>query len=115
MGRRFICPTEEISAGRLPREEEAEVAVAPTTATGGRCRLLTVSPLEPLAVETHELTKHYGAVRALDGVTLTVPAGEIFGLLGPNGAGKSTMIRILTGRARPTTGAARVLGHALPA
>jgi ABC-2 type transport system ATP-binding protein len=53
-------------------------------------------------------------VRAIDGVTFTVNAGEIFGLLGHNGAGKTTMIRILTGRARPTSGTVSVLGHALP-
>jgi ABC-2 type transport system ATP-binding protein len=66
------------------------------------------------AVEIQDLTKHYGAVRALDGVTLRVAPGEIFGLLGPNGAGKSTMIRTLTGRAKPTSGRALVLGHDLP-
>src|SRR3954466_13550701 len=66
------------------------------------------------AVEVDELTKDYGDVRALDGVSLQVAPGEIFGLLGPNGAGKSTMIRTLTGRAAPTSGRARVLGHDLP-
>jgi ABC-2 type transport system ATP-binding protein len=66
------------------------------------------------AVAVHEVTKHYGSVRALDGVSLTVAPGEIFGLLGPNGAGKSTMIRILTGRAKPTSGQAWVLGHDVP-
>lgn len=67
-----------------------------------------------IAVEVEELTKHYGEVRALDGVSLQVAPGEIFGLLGPNGAGKSTVIRILTGRAKPTSGRARVLGHDVP-
>jgi ABC-2 type transport system ATP-binding protein len=66
------------------------------------------------AVEVEHLAKHYGAVRALDGVSLTVAPGEVFGLLGPNGAGKTTMLRILTGRAKPTAGRARVLGHHLP-
>jgi ABC-2 type transport system ATP-binding protein len=66
------------------------------------------------AVAVEDLTKRFGDVRALDGVTLEVAAGEIFGLLGPNGAGKSTMIRILTGRARPTSGRARVLGRDIP-
>jgi ABC-2 type transport system ATP-binding protein len=66
------------------------------------------------AVEVEDLTKRYGKVRALDGASLSVPPGEIFGLLGPNGAGKTTMIRILTGRAKPTSGHARVLGHELP-
>jgi len=66
------------------------------------------------AVAVDDLIKHYGSVRALDGVSLSVAPGEIFGLLGPNGAGKSTMIRILTGRAKPTSGHARVLGHEVP-
>ncbi|MEA2244705.1 MAG: type transport system ATP-binding protein, partial [Solirubrobacteraceae bacterium] len=66
------------------------------------------------AVEVEDLTKHYGDVRALDGVSLKTAPGEIFGLLGHNGAGKSTMIRILTGRAKPTSGRARVLGHEVP-
>jgi energy-coupling factor transporter ATP-binding protein EcfA2 len=66
------------------------------------------------AAEVEDLTKRYGDVRALDGVSLKVPPGEIFGLLGPNGAGKTTMIRILTGRAKPTSGRARVLGHDVP-
>ena len=66
------------------------------------------------AVAVERLTKHYGDVRALDGVSLEVAPGEIFGLLGHNGAGKSTMIRILTGRAKPTSGRALVLGHELP-
>jgi ABC-type Fe3+/spermidine/putrescine transport system ATPase subunit len=65
-------------------------------------------------VEIEDLTKHYGDVRALDGVSLQAAPGEIFGLLGHNGAGKSTMIRILTGRATPTSGRARVLGHDVP-
>ncbi len=67
-----------------------------------------------VAVEVENLVKHYGDVRALDGVSLQASAGEIFGLLGHNGAGKSTMIRILTGRAKPTSGHARVLGHEVP-
>jgi ABC-2 type transport system ATP-binding protein len=63
------------------------------------------------AIEIRGLTKIYGASRALDGVDLTVPAGSVFGFLGPNGAGKTTTLRVLTGRARPTAGEARVLGH----
>jgi len=50
-------------------------------------------------------------VRALDGLSLTVPEGRVFGLLGPNGAGKSTTTKILTTLSRPTSGTARVAGH----
>jgi ABC-2 type transport system ATP-binding protein len=64
----------------------------------------------PLAISTRGLTKHFGAVRALEGLDLDVPAGVIFGLLGPNGAGKTTTIRLLTGLARPTRGSATVAG-----
>jgi len=63
------------------------------------------------AIVTHGLTKHYGKVQALVGLTLEVPAGEIFGFLGPNGAGKSTLIRTLLGFLHPTGGSATVLGR----
>src|SRR5688500_15992636 len=66
------------------------------------------------AVEVVDATKRYGGLRALDGVTLSVAPGEVLGLLGRNGAGKSTLLRLLTGRARPTSGVVRVLGHELP-
>jgi ABC-2 type transport system ATP-binding protein len=62
------------------------------------------------AIETEELTKHYGAIVAVDHLTFTVNRGEIFGFLGPNGSGKSTTMRMLLGLARPTVGKARVLG-----
>ncbi len=66
------------------------------------------------AVEVRDLAKRYGDVHALRGISLAAAPGEVFGLLGHNGAGKSTAIRILTGRTRPTSGEARVLGHAIP-
>ena len=66
------------------------------------------------AVEVVDATKRYGGLRALDGVSLSVAPGEVLGLLGRNGAGKSTLLRLLTGRARPTSGVVRVLGHELP-
>jgi len=62
------------------------------------------------AVETRELSKHFGAFKAVDRVTLSVQEGEIFGFLGANGAGKSTTIRMLCGLLRPTSGTALVLG-----
>ena len=61
-------------------------------------------------IEVKELTKHYGSVVALDGVTFSVFEGEILGLLGHNGAGKTTTIRLLTGRTRPTAGTAVING-----
>ncbi|MGA2504683.1 MAG: ABC transporter ATP-binding protein [Anaerolineales bacterium] len=73
------------------------------------------------SVHVEKLTKHYGAVHALDGLDLDVAPGTVYGFLGPNGAGKTTTLRILTGLARPNSGSARVAGvdvlragHALP-
>jgi ABC-2 type transport system ATP-binding protein len=64
-----------------------------------------------IAIEANELSKTYPPdVRALDGLSLAVPAGTIFGLLGPNGAGKSTTVRILTTLSRPDGGSASVAG-----
>ena len=62
------------------------------------------------AIETRELAKHYGRIIALDGLTMTVPRGEVFGFLGPNGAGKTTAVKLLVGLARPSSGAAWILG-----
>jgi ABC-2 type transport system ATP-binding protein len=61
-------------------------------------------------IQTVELHKHFGRVRALDGLNLDVQRGEIHGFLGPNGAGKSTTLRVLLGLARATSGTATVLG-----
>jgi len=66
------------------------------------------------AIETDDLRMRFGDTTALEGLTLRVEEGELFGLLGPNGAGKSTTIRILCGLLEPTAGAARVGGYALP-
>jgi ABC-2 type transport system ATP-binding protein len=61
-------------------------------------------------IEIRDLTKNFGAVRALDGLELTVREGEVHGFLGPNGAGKSTTIRILLGVVKADAGTARLLG-----
>ena len=62
------------------------------------------------AIETHDLAKSYGALVAVDGVTLEVAEGEFFGILGPNGAGKTTLLEMVEGLRRPDRGAAHVLG-----
>ncbi len=63
------------------------------------------------AIEVTDVTKRYGALQALAGVSLTVAPGEFFGLLGPNGAGKTTLISILAGLAHASSGTARIMGH----
>lgn len=65
----------------------------------------------PAVIQTEGLTKQYADVKALAGIDLVVPTGEMVGFLGPNGAGKSTAIRILIGLLRPTSGRAMVLGR----
>jgi ABC-2 type transport system ATP-binding protein len=65
---------------------------------------------EPFVIDTADLRKQYGAVEALRGLTLRVPAGSIYGFLGRNGAGKTTTIKVLLGMARATGGTARLFG-----
>jgi ABC-2 type transport system ATP-binding protein len=62
-----------------------------------------------IAIEVRGLVKHYGAVRALDGLDLVAQRGSVLGLLGPNGAGKTTLVRVLATLIRPDAGSARVL------
>ena len=66
------------------------------------------------AVEAWDLVKDFAEKRAVDGVSLAVPAGSIFGLLGPNGAGKTTTLRMLLGIIEPSSGERCVLGHERP-
>src|SRR3546814_20390294 len=72
-----------------------------------RCGMAETFP----AISIHDLQKTYaGGKRALDGVSLDVPRGQIFGLLGPNGAGKSTLINILAGLVNKSGGTASIWG-----
>jgi len=66
------------------------------------------------AVEAVELVKEFGDTRAVDGVSLAVPSGSIFGLLGPNGAGKTTTLRMLLGIIDPSSGHRSLLGYDRP-
>jgi len=61
-------------------------------------------------IQTHELSKRFGEIAAVDGLSLTVRRGEIFGLVGPDGAGKTTTLRMLAAIMKPTTGSATVRG-----
>ena len=63
-----------------------------------------------LMIRIEDVHRSYGTVKALDGVSLEVPAGKVSGLIGPNGAGKTTTIRILAGLVRPDAGRATLNG-----
>ena len=78
----------------------AQEPAAPATALGA----------QPSRIAARGLTKRYGEAVAVDGLTLEVGAGEVFGLLGPNGAGKTTTILMLLGLTEPTAGTVRVCG-----
>ena len=71
-------------------------------------------PDAQVAVEADNLVKDFGDTRAVDGVSLAVPTGSIYGLLGPNGAGKTTILRMLIGIIDPSSGTRRVLGRDRP-
>ena len=62
-------------------------------------------------IKTDHLTKHYGALKAVDDVSFQVGPGEVLGFLGPNGAGKTTTMRMLAGFVTPTGGSASICGH----
>ena len=65
------------------------------------------------AIETQQLTKHFGRTAVVNGLDLCVPKGSVYGFLGPNGAGKTTTLRLLLGLLRPDRGTVRLLGHDL--
>ena len=67
-----------------------------------------------LAVRVDGVKHSFGDVRALDGISLAVRRGEVYGLLGPNGSGKTTLIRMLVGLLRPQAGQVEVLGRTMP-
>jgi ABC-2 type transport system ATP-binding protein len=72
--------------------------------------LLSLPHMETAAIQTHGLTRRFGALTAVEDVTFTVATGQFFGFLGPNGAGKSTTIKMLTGLLEPTAGVIEILG-----
>ena len=76
--------------------------------------LRQLSHSDPLAVEAVDLVKDFAETRAVDGVSLAVPTGSIYGLLGPNGAGKTTTLRMLLGIIDPSSGRRLVLGRDRP-
>jgi ABC-2 type transport system ATP-binding protein len=78
--------------------------LAPTSAQRSKERSMAA------VIEVQGLYKRYGSTVAVDGVSLAIPAGEIFGIVGPNGAGKTTTVECIQGLRRPDAGSVRVLG-----
>src|SRR5512146_1960642 len=88
---------------------------APSRAAPAPAAAASAAPMPPAAaVEAVDLHKHFGEIRAVDGIDMALPPGRIYGLLGPNGSGKTTLIRLLMGLATATSGKARVLGVDMP-
>jgi ABC-2 type transport system ATP-binding protein len=86
-------------------EEEMTDHQEPSPHSLGRSNVSEVD-----AIVTHDLVRHFGDVRAVNGVNIQIPKGEIYGFLGPNGAGKSTMVHMLCTLLAPTGGRATVAG-----
>ena len=77
----------------------------------GGAFLLCLREMATAAIQTYGLTRRFGALTAVEDVTLSVASGQFFGFLGPNGAGKSTTIKMLTGLLEPTSGSIEILGQ----
>lgn len=97
-----------VAQEKQPPSQSSPVEIAQPSAAGAeRANMRTATP----AIEVQGLTKRFGDVAAVDGITFSVRPGEIFGFLGPNGAGKTTTIKMLNGILRPTAGQGRVGGY----
>ncbi|MDU7587048.1 MAG: ATP-binding cassette domain-containing protein, partial [Acidovorax sp.] len=73
--------------------------------------MASISPAsDNVAISLRGVSKHYGALHAVDGVDLDIPKGEIFGLIGHNGAGKSTLFKMMLGLVKPTQGTLLIAG-----
>lgn len=75
------------------------------------CANQTGTPASSAIVKVEKLSKTFGTLKAVDGISFEIQEGEIFGLLGPNGAGKTTTINMLTTLLKPTSGNAQVCGY----
>lgn len=103
---------EELAAdatnGAAGSEEPAAEPASETAAAAQRAE----SPADVL-VDVQNIVKHYGPIKAVDGLSFQVRRGEVLGFLGPNGAGKTTAMRIVTGFLEPDSGSVRLAGHDL--
>ncbi|MCW2714315.1 MAG: transporter related protein [Frankiales bacterium] len=100
-------------AARTGRPAQDRAAPAPGDHATARPVPSGRSPMAGVVLEAEGLSKHFGGVKALDGVDLTLHAGEILAVIGPNGAGKSTLMNVLSGNLPATSGNVTMLGKAL--
>jgi ABC-2 type transport system ATP-binding protein len=99
-------------AGFFGRTSELESEeIPPAIGKVGESSQAEMKPEYRYAVETHNLTRRFGDLVAVNRVNMEIPAGELFGLLGPNGAGKTTLVRLLTTLLRPSEGTAIICGY----
>ena len=94
----------------IPASPPPLPSASPRAPAPGATALPYAGPAKPLPIFTHDLTKRYGPLTALDHLHLELEPGDVFGFIGPNGAGKSTTMKILAGLLAPTSGDAHVMG-----
>ncbi len=103
----------ETAAAEETTEEESATELMPPEESPERETAATTAPAAETLVEVEGLAKHYGPIRAVDGVSFKVQRGDVLGFMGPNGAGKTTAMRLITGFLEPDAGRVEVAGHDL--
>ncbi len=101
---------EDVFLEHLDRPELAPPTAAASSSAADGGEPASPPPADRAAVEVHELSRRFGDFVAVDAVSFSVSAGEVFGFLGPNGAGKTTTIKMLIGLVAPSAGDGRVAG-----
>lgn len=98
----FLAKLFRVPHAPLPEPSDIEAILPPRTADGA-----------PLLV-LEDLKRHFGGVKAVDGLSMTIASGTIHGLIGPNGSGKSTVVNVISGLYTPSSGRILLRGAALP-
>lgn len=102
----------QLTAAEPPPDAALAAATGESTALAPPVPGQPSSPAGPAVIECEDVTRWFGGVRALQGVSLAIHAGELVGLVGPNGSGKTTLVNLISGVFRPTSGEIRVDGLA---
>jgi branched-chain amino acid transport system permease protein len=109
--RRVVAPvTVPVAAERVPPRDAAPAATTTPVDTPASAGPAPDTIAPKAVIECLDVARHYGGVRAVAGVSLTIAAGELVGMVGPNGSGKSTLIGMIAGAIRPTSGTIRIDG-----